>query len=345
MSGKSPRAGRIEKKHKRRGRETYMNEIFELSVTEQNERDAGNTGPGTVRGVEDSAAVKAEQGRTEERKERRSRRRALISAPVLVRKTEASAGPAEDISTTLDVSRSGILFITKQTEYFRGMEVKVTFPYSKSPVAVQAEQEGRVVRVSAMADGRSSVAIALGSEHEAHVKKSHKATVTYTRVAGSKKPLVVAVDADQAIRESLSAYLGNEGYEVIAVSTAAEAHDVLSTLTPNLLISEIEGADLPGYDLCAHVKATPRLQTVPVMLLTKSAYPSDYANAHSLGAVVCMAKPYRQERLGHVVRLLAPTPEAMQATGPARPADPQRRADAHTKQAPPKKKSRFRLYR
>ena len=322
-----------------------MNETFEFSVSEQSEGETGRTAAISARAVEDCAAPDVDQARGEERKERRSRRRALISAPVLVRKLETSEGPAEDISTTLDVSRSGILFVSKQTKYFRGMEVRVTFPYSKSPVAVQAEQEGRVVRVSAMPDGRCSVAIALGTEELAHAKKSHKTKVTYTRDAGSKKPLVVAVDADQAIRESLASYLGNEGYEVIAVSSAAEAHEVLSTLTPNLLISEIEGADLPGYDLCAHVKATPRLQTVPVMLLTKSAYPSDYANAHSLGAVVCMAKPYRQERLGHVVRLLAPTPEAMQATGPARPADPQRRSDSHVKQAPPKKKSRFRLYR
>jgi twitching motility two-component system response regulator PilG len=322
-----------------------MSETFEFSVTEQSDTEAKHTKTISARAVEDCIAPDAEQSRDEERKERRSRRRALISAPVLVRNVQATEGPAEDISTTLDVSRSGLLFVSRQTKYFRGMEVKVTFPYSKSPVAVQAEQEGRVVRVSAMADGRFSVAIALGSEDVAHAKKSHKTNVTYTREAGSKKPLVVAVDADQAIRESLSAYLGNEGYEVIAVSSAAEAHEVLSTLTPNLLISEIEGADLPGYDLCAHVKATPRLQTVPVMLLTKSAYPSDYANAHSLGAVVCMAKPYRQERLGHVVRLLAPTPEAMQATGPARPADLQRRTDSHAKQPPPKKKSRFRLYR
>ena len=76
--------------------------------------------------------------------------------------------------------------------------------------------------------------------------------------------------------------------------------------TPALLIAEIEGEDLPGYELCAHVKSTPRLKTIPVVLLASSAYPSDYSNAHSLGAVVCMAKPFRQERLGHMVRLLAP---------------------------------------
>ena len=108
-------------------------------------------------------------------------------------------------------------------------------------------------------------------------------------------------------------------------SSAPEAHEVLKMFTPALLIAEIEGEDLPGYELCAHVKSTPRLQTIPVMLLTSSAYPSDYASAHSLGAIVCMAKPYRQERLRHVVRLLAPTAAAKAQTAPARAADEKRR--------------------
>jgi len=63
------------------------------------------------------------------------------------------------------------------------------------------------------------------------------------------------------------------------------------------------------------------------VLTTSSGYPSDYANAHSLGAVVCMTKPYKQERLGHVVRLLAPPPAEFctQKSGAPRPADPSRR--------------------
>ena len=43
------------------------------------------------------------------------------------------------------------------------MVVAVTFPYSKSPVAVQAEQSGRVARVAKLPDGRYSVAIILRS--------------------------------------------------------------------------------------------------------------------------------------------------------------------------------------
>jgi CheY-like chemotaxis protein len=276
-------------------------------------------------------------------KDRRSRRRALISAPVRVQRAVKGDGPADDVSTTLDVSRSGILLVTSCSAYTRGMDVKVTFPYSKSPVAVQAEQEGRVVRVTTMHDGRMAVAISLESNTSAAAQIAYLGTPVYEVTDGSK-PLVMVVDADPWIRSSLAGYLGAEGYEVIALSTAREAREALETLTPKLLIAEIEGEELPGYDLCAHVKATPRLDKVPVVLMTSSAYPSDYSNAHSLGAVVCMAKPYRQERLGHVVRLLAPTPEAIRNTAPARCGDPQRRHDCG-KTPIKKKRSRFHLYR
>src|SRR5271170_5685570 len=80
--------------------------------------------------------------------ERRSRRRALISAPVRVRRINATDDGPDEISTTLDVSRSGILFVSPQGAFMIGMEVAVTFPYSKSPVAIQAEQTGRVARIS-----------------------------------------------------------------------------------------------------------------------------------------------------------------------------------------------------
>jgi len=157
------------------------------------------------------------------------------------------------------------------------------------------------------------------------------ATVLRPAAHDPKSPVVLVVDADSTVRESLKIYLGAEGYQVVALATAAEAHQALKMLTPALLIAEIEGEDLPGFELCAHVKATPRLKTVPVVLLTSSAYPSDYSNAHSLGAVVCMGKPYRQERLGHIVRMLAPTQQAKEQTAPPRPADATRNGRGNAK--------------
>jgi two-component system, cell cycle response regulator DivK len=278
--------------------------------------------------------------------DRRRRRRTLISAPVRVRGIDfAKSGPGE-ISTTVDVSRFGILFSTSLDCYSRGMDVMVTFPHSSSQNAAQAEQLGRVVRVHEGGDGRRRVAIALGlgvgeDPADSSGRKSEAVQILARKkepvcifnpapVDTSKKPLVLTVDSEAALRDSLKAYLENDGYEVIAVSSNVEAREVLDIFTPALVIAEVEGENLPGFDVCAHVKSSERLRHIPVVLVTRSAYPSDYSNAHSIGAVVCMAKPFKQERLGHVVRLLAPLPVHMQPKFVPRSGDPTRRPGCDT---------------
>jgi twitching motility two-component system response regulator PilG len=282
-----------------------------------------NAGTATAKAMSDSASG-VPGG------ERRRRRRALISMPVRVRGADVIEGGPDEISNTLDVSRNGFLFTTAQSTFGVGMIVGVTFPYAELPGAAQAEQEGRVARVTEILDGRWSVAVVFGVGVGENIVDTAGCNLLAKAAPGAaeqapERPLVIVVDGDSIIRDTLEIYLTNDGYEVITLCYAAEAYRTLDMFTPALLIAAIEGEDRPGYELCAHVKSTPRLNTVPVMLLTSSAYPSDYANAHSLGAVVCMAKPYRQERLGHVVRLLAPTQQAKDGTAPVRPADKSRR--------------------
>lgn len=264
--------------------------------------------------------------------ERRRRRRALISAPVRVRGVDLTDGGPDEVSTTIDVSRLGILFETSNTTYFHGMDVAVIFPYVKTPGAMQTEQKGLVVRVHELPDGRRTVAVALGVGTGTHLVDASgrnlsgaNAYSTYSGGSEQKKPLVLALDSDAVVRESLKTCLANEGYEVIALSNGSDAREVLKMFTPSLVIAEIEGDGLPGYDICALIKAEQKLKHIPVVLTTSSGYPSDYANAHALGAIVCMAKPYKQERLSHVVRLLAPTAQAKEQTAPVRAADPSRK--------------------
>lgn len=265
--------------------------------------------------------------------DRRRRRRALISSPVRVRGIDITNGGPDEISTTVDVSRLGLLFVTSLDCYSGGMDVMVTFPYSKVVNAVQAEQPGRVVRVHEGSDGQRRVAIALGMGVGEDLvdscgRKLADAAINVPAPMAApdlKRPLLLAVDADAALRDSLKVYFKNEGYEVIAVGTSAEARDVLDMFTPALVIAEVEGEGLPGFDICAHVKSSSRLGNIPVVLVTRSAYPSDYSTAHSVGAVVCMAKPFKQERLGHVVRLLAPLPVHLQPKFIPRPGNPPRR--------------------
>jgi len=72
---------------------------------------------------------------------------------------------------------------------------------------------------------------------------------------------------------------------------------------------------MSGQDLCVIIKQNERLRNVPVILLTRSAQPADYSASHQLGAVICMAKPFKLERLQQVVRLVAPPPALHSAYG------------------------------
>jgi|SRR5271156_4226698 len=298
-----------------------MNAVAEEFVAEQRQHAPASAAPSAHERPQD----------------RRQKRRALISAPIRVRTVEAQTSGSQEIATTFDVSRSGILFHTQLDCYSRGMQVAVVFPYSKSPKAVHHEQKGRVVRVTDLGDGLRGVAVTFATAPAEDYSAAREAALeaaendiyappapAETAEAKSKKPMVLAVDSDDQLRESLKMYLENEGYDVIAVSNATDAREVLDLFTPSLLVAEIEGEGNPGYDLCGHVKATPRLRRIPVVLTTFSAYPSDYSRAHALGAIVCMAKPYKQERLGHIVRLLAPLPEHIEKTSAPHAADPTR---------------------
>jgi CheY-like chemotaxis protein len=275
-----------------------------------------------------AAALKAEPA-----SDRRKKRRALISSPIRVRSIDVTTGGPDEIATTIDVSRYGILFETVLDTYQRGMDVAVVFPYHKNATGQQGEQFGRVVRLHELPNNRHAVAIALGVGIGEHLVDSsgrqlakEPVQISNSPAPVAKKLLVLVADSDAMLRDTTKLYLQNEGYEVIAVSAASDAREVLNMFMPAMIVAEIEGDGdvLPGLDLCAHVKSSPSLKHVPVVLTSRSAYPSDYSNAHSMGAVVCMAKPYKLERLGHIVRLLAPLPEHLQAPSTQRVPDPTR---------------------
>jgi len=262
--------------------------------------------------------------------ERRRQRRLMISTAVRIRSTADSDQNSVESTTTVNLSAAGFLIETANPAYHRNMKVAVVLPFSETAAVKRTEREGTVVRVTELPDGRRTVAISLKVCDETVDSAEEKPA---RRAPEAALPLVLVL-AEESASRSMKSYLTAEGYDVIAFTRADEARNVLNECTPALVIAETEGEDMPGYDLCSHCKQTPRLKVVPVMLITSSAYPSDNARAHSVGAVVCMAKPYRRERLGHVVRLLAPPPDANSRLVPPRKADTSRRAGGHRSRVP-----------
>lgn len=245
--------------------------------------------------------------------ERRRRLRTKLSAPVRVRLNSGAQQQAE-VCTTVDASRDGLLFTTTFAGYRRGQDLAITFPYSGTAGGVQHERTALVARVFEMPEGRYGVGIRFyeGKRPDLNAE-ADRAAAKHLRNAGEvardlekPMPLVLIVESDPRSRDTMRHVLQDQKYVVEAVETGAQAVEFLRQRTPNLLLTEIEIEDMSGYDLCLIVKSNERLQHVPVVMTTRRGQPNDYSTAHALGAIVCMAKPYKQERLLHVVRMLAP---------------------------------------
>jgi CheY-like chemotaxis protein len=133
--------------------------------------------------------------------------------------------------------------------------------------------------------------------------------------AAKQQSIVLAVESDPRTADIMRNILQSDGYTVIVVPDAQQALEILRTTVPAAFLAEVEGEDMTGHDLCLIIKRNDRLRRVPVILLTRSAQPADYSASHQLGAVVCMAKPFKPERLLHVVRLVAPPPSQRSVYG------------------------------
>jgi CheY-like chemotaxis protein len=248
--------------------------------------------------------------------ERRLRRRAKISAAVHIRGIDTPE-PFEEVCKSIDVSRDGLLIQVARAGYWKGQRLEVTFPYSPSSASATPGQHAEIVRVSQESNGHYNIAV-----HFAQAKLTGPRSENGNRagvsagtpvVANAPQSVVLGVESDPKTAEIMRTILSNDGYTVIIVPTAQQALDVLRTTVPSVFIAEVEGPEMSGHDLCLIVKRNDRLSRVPVILITSSAQPADYTASHQMGAVVCMAKPFKPERLLHVVRLVAPPPQLRSA--------------------------------
>ena len=80
------------------------------------------------------------------------------------------------------------------------------------------------------------------------------------------KKHILVVDDEANIRDLLEEFLNQNGYRVTAVQSAIEAHKVVRSDPPNLIISDLQLEDSDGLDMIESLKAT--LPDTPMMLLT-----------------------------------------------------------------------------
>ena len=84
----------------------------------------------------------------------------------------------------------------------------------------------------------------------------------------SERPTILVVEDEPHIREVLSGLLGALGYRLLLAVSAEQALDALNVVSPDLVLTDVHLGAMSGIELCARLKADPRYELMPVVILT-----------------------------------------------------------------------------
>jgi two-component system chemotaxis response regulator CheY len=112
----------------------------------------------------------------------------------------------------------------------------------------------------------------------------------------------LVVDDDPDIRKVIGTYLGRMGFTVSFAADGRAAMKQLDAGRPTLLCIDLMLPESSGYDICDHVRASPTLQGLPILMISARTMPDDRARAEELGVKRYLAKPFTQAQFVSLVK-------------------------------------------
>ncbi len=111
------------------------------------------------------------------------------------------------------------------------------------------------------------------------------------------KGTVLVVDDEVPIRDILSFYLKRSGYQVLTAGNGVEALVEIGRLRPDLIISDLRMPDMPGDELCKHIKSDPSTRDIYFIILSALDGTASRIGGLSLGADDMIPKPFHAQEV------------------------------------------------
>jgi two-component system sensor histidine kinase/response regulator len=117
-----------------------------------------------------------------------------------------------------------------------------------------------------------------------------------------RAPLVLVVDDESINVEVISAFLGDQGYDVLPALSGEQALELCMLRRPDLALFDLKMPGMDGVTLCRRFRETPELAAIPVIFITGIADEEGLVECFEAGAVDFLAKPVRVAELLQRVR-------------------------------------------
>ena len=147
---------------------------------------------------------------------------------------------------------------------------------------------------------------------------------------------LLLADDSVTIQRVIELTFADEDIQVTAVSDGDQAIQRLEAAPPDIVLADIGMPGKNGYEVAQHIRQSPRLAHIPVVLLTGAFEPVDQARAAEAGCDGVLAKPFEPQLvIGRVKELLAKSHARGDAQAPAAAAPPPRTEPAKGGWPPP----------
>jgi CheY-like chemotaxis protein len=113
---------------------------------------------------------------------------------------------------------------------------------------------------------------------------------------------IVVVDDNPSNVKLVRFVLTRQGYDVRVAGDAREALSLLETITPHLILMDLQLPGMDGWELTRVIKACPRLERVPIVAVTAFAMKGDEQTARNAGCDGYITKPINTQAFPNVIR-------------------------------------------
>ena len=109
---------------------------------------------------------------------------------------------------------------------------------------------------------------------------------------------ILVIEDEEDLNQTLSFNLENEGYKVTSALKGSEALEILENAPPpDLVILDLMLPDIPGLDICRHIRSKDNLKNISVIIVTAKGEEVDRVVGFELGADDYIVKPYSVREL------------------------------------------------
>lgn len=115
---------------------------------------------------------------------------------------------------------------------------------------------------------------------------------------------LLAVDDDPIQREFCTVYLASPEVNVETADCAADALKKLAGTAYSAILLDVDMPGMSGIELVKLLRADPRYDTLPIMVVTGREDMASIDAAYSAGATAFMCKPVNWRLLAHQIRFM-----------------------------------------